>query len=454
MIRRLPWLLALLFCLLVLGLASQKSLLLALMIPILIYVGVAIYAAPQKVQVEVHREVDFDPLQAEENIPTAPGEEGDARQHSRPAAGIRAIITNTGDALEEVVVEEQLPSGFTLLEGPTTALLRLSPGESYTLAYRIQAVRGEYRSYSLFLNAYESCGLFRKDLESMVPFYLASKPVYTPMRPLKVRPPQTRGFAGPLAARNGGTGICFFTVREYQAGDAQRQVNWRLSARSEDRIFTNVFEQERVADIGLILDARWQSHIVSRQGALFEYGVSAANSLAESFLREGNRVSLLVYGSLEPYVYPGYGKMQLERIRQALTRVTPVLNYALENLNELPIRMFPSGSQIVMISPLLPDDLGTLAAIRSHGYAVLVISPNPFDFEDELAGAEMANGVEYAWRIARAERAFLAQRLRNNGVHFVDWHVHQPLEAAIHQSQFAAVSSRQSILRYSHGGQS
>ena len=57
----------------------------------------------------------------------------------------------------------------------------------------------------------------------------------------------------------------FFGVREYQPGDSLHAVNWRVSARfsshsgdgrESQALFSNEYEQERVADVGIILDAR------------------------------------------------------------------------------------------------------------------------------------------------------------------------------------------------------
>ena len=86
-------------------------------------------------------------------------------------------------------------------------------------------------------------------------------------------------------------------MREYQASDPQRQINWKLSARAERDLYTNIFEQERVADVGLIVDARQRTNVTGIDDSLFEHSVRAAAALAENFLDDGNRVGLLVYGS-------------------------------------------------------------------------------------------------------------------------------------------------------------
>ena len=62
----------------------------------------------------------------------------------------------------------------------------------------------------------------------------------------------------------------FFGIREYEPGDEMRWVNAKITARHTQKVFVNQFEQERAADIGLILDVRKQSDIHVGNDALFE----------------------------------------------------------------------------------------------------------------------------------------------------------------------------------------
>jgi uncharacterized protein (DUF58 family) len=228
--------------------------------------------------------------------------------------------------------------------------------------------------------------------------------------------------------------VNFFGVREYQLGDPLRWINWRVTARHAESLFTNEFEQERIADVGLILDARQQSDVLSPDGALFEHAVRATASLADVFLNAGNRVGLLIYGSGMERAFPGYGKVQRDRILRALARSKTGFNYALESLEYLPTRFFPARSQLVVISSLDPDDLPVLVRLRAHGYQVMVISPDPIDFEAKSADLGRRGTFELATRIARAERRLLLRELQRVGIQIVDWQVTQPLDQVIRVS--------------------
>ena len=52
----------------------------------------------------------------------------------------------------------------------------------------------------------------------------------------------------------------------------------------------------------------------------------------------------------------------------------------------IPTRLFPAHSQVVLVSPLLPDDLNVLIQLRARGYQLMVVSPDPVAHELEQAG--------------------------------------------------------------------
>jgi uncharacterized protein (DUF58 family) len=262
------------------------------------------------------------------------------------------------------------------------------------------------------------------------PGQLLVLPRVSKLRAVAIRPLRTRSYAGPVPARQGGSGVDFFGVREYQAGDARRWINWRVSARHPRSLFTNEFEQERIADVGLILDARQRSEVRIRGESLFEHAVQATASLAGAFLDNGNRVGLLIYGRSLDWTFPGYGKVQRERIVQALAHARTGDSQVFDRLDYLPTRLFPAQSQIVLVSPLWRDDLPTLLRLRAHRYQVLVIRPDPISLEIQALAPRPE--VQLATRIAHLERTLLLRRLLQAGVAVVDWPVDKPLDQAIY----------------------
>jgi uncharacterized protein (DUF58 family) len=215
-------------------------------------------------------------------------------------------------------------------------------------------------------------------------------------------------------------------VREYQVGDPIRWINWKVSARHSGMLFTNVFEKERIADVGIIVDARQQTDIQLGEDSLFEHSVYAAASLADAFLDAGNRVGVLVYGRGMERTFPGYGKVQRERILESLAYAKTGVNYALESLELLPTCLFPARSQILMISPLNADDYGVLVRLRAAGYELLIISPDPVAYE--IVKYKTGKIATTAQRLATIERTLLIRRLQRAGILVVDWNVNDQLD--------------------------
>jgi len=388
---------------------------------------------------------------------------------------VTMTVTNTGPSLEEVLIEDDLPPGLTVCKGPgpdgregsPRHLLELAHGKTVTWTYTIRGPRGYYAFSSVRAQARDPLGL----IDRKQTFALSNAGrlfVLPPVLRLKyvaIRPRRTRVYSGLVPARVGGTGTDFFGVREYQAGDPPHWINWRATARHPDTLFSNEFEQERVTDIGIVLDGRRRANLygvgpASRRRSqpdgthpyptIFEYSTLAAAALADAFLAQGNRVSLLLYGRFLRWTLPGYGKVQRERILRTLALAELGDSQIFADLDHIPTQLFPAHSQVVLVSPLLygdspllterTDDVEVLIRLRARGYQVMVISPDPVAFEVALIRAYPAPGrhqaglhdVELAARIARIERRLMLQRLQRAGIQVIDWDVSQPFEQTVH----------------------
>lgn len=376
-----------------------------------LYLIEAVWSAPQKADLSIQRTLSADRI--------SPG---------RPVE-VRLSVTNNGPALPELYLDDPLPARISLIEGRTFLLTSLAPGQHIEWSYTVEGDRGDFYFGDVTASVSEHTGLFQITKAFETGLRLIVQPLPRHMRHFPIRPPQTRGFAGPIPARQAGTGIDFYTVREYEPGDELRHINWKLSARQEQQLITNVFEQQRIADVGIILDARQPAYAQAGIGNLFEHAVRAAADLAENFLNEGNRVGMLVYGSSIDRAFPGYGKIQRQNILRLLARANPGFNYALEKLDNLPTRFFPSRSQIILISPLLPDDEKVLPHLCAKGYHVLLVSPNPINFETANQRSEWVD--QMAFRIATAERHLQINRLRRSGIVVADWNVQEALDPVL-----------------------
>ncbi len=408
MARRAFPLILLVYGLALAGLATLRGELLALALPILIYLLVGFWWAPGEIRLEIQRT-----LGSERAAPDMP-------------VKVTVTVHNHGPVLEEVTLEDILPDGLHVLEGATRHLLHLPSGGSYSWMYSVSGPRGYYAFSTVEAEASDLLGLLPRKRSFPVRGQLFILPPVMRIRRVAIRPRRTNVYSGIIPARLGGAGVEFFDVRAYQAGDPQHWINWRASARHTGDLYSNEFEQERVADVGMVLDGRLRTNTLREGHSLFEYSVQAAACLADTFLAQGNRVGLLLYGHYLHWTLPGYGKIQRERILQTLARAKPGESLVFADLGHIPTQLFPAHSQIVLVSPLTSDDYAVLLQLRARGYQVMVVSPNPVRFE--LAYLPKRPEVDLAGRIVRLEREVLLQKLRHAGAHVLDWDVAQPFD--------------------------
>jgi uncharacterized protein (DUF58 family) len=252
------------------------------------------------------------------------------------------------------------------------------------------------------------------------------------LRRLPLEPRVTLHAPGPLSASLAGSGTDFFGIREYRPGDSLRRVNWRLAARHPGARFTNEYEREEIADFGLILDARKLTHTEAMERALFESSVRATAWLSEIFLKEGNRVAFLTFGGSMTFLFPGYGKKQLNLILRNLASAPQGTNLSLRYLEYFTARLFPSRSILIVLSPLGVNDFETYARLRGSGYEVLLISPDPVNTCRQMLPVTQVN--DWAARAARIERRVQLQRLMKLGVKVIDWQIDRPLESVMQKA--------------------
>lgn len=411
--------------LLVLGLATLRGELLALSLPFIVYLLFGLLRVPQNVELDVQRH-----LSAERASPNQP-------------VTVTLTLTNRGASLDEIRVEDILPAGLTVLEGSNRHLVTLPRGGSRTWTYTVTGSRGYYVFPAVRVESRDGLGLVQHTDAFAPPGQLLVLPPVLRLKRVPIRPRRTRVYAGTIPARVGGPGVDFFGVRDYQPGDSPRRINWHVSARQADGLYSNEFEQERVADVGLILDGRNRTNLFGGGLSIFDHSVLAAAALTDAFITQGNRVGLLVYGKYLHWTLPAYGKLQREKILHALAGARPGDSDVFADLGHLPTRLFPVNSQIVVVSPLAGDDLGVLVHLRARGYQVMVVSPNPVLFE--AAHLVPRTEVQQAARILRLERDLLLKQMRRAGIQTLDWDVTQPFDLAVryslsrlpHHTQFA-----------------
>jgi len=350
-------------------------------------------------------------------------------------------VRRIGSPAGRASVRLALPEGVAPL--PDSRLsAELAPGEECELRLRCGAPRGLYDFNEIVAVFRDELGLSeRRDVVAVHASVLVL-PRVEPMTGLRIRPLRTRTFPGVVHSGVSGAGLEFFGAREYSPGDPMRQVNWRALARW-DRLVTNLYEEERAVDVGIVLDARTITNSVAPGRSLFESSVHAAASIAVSLSLQGDRVGLLSYGRSLDWLAPGAGRTHRARLLHHLARVQTGDHVAFADLKYLPLHIFPPRCQLVLVSPLRKDDVLPLRYLHALKFELLVVSPDPVSFEARREGRSAEHGGKYRAscerpegdglpeKILRAERAVLLARLRRSGIHVVEWDTASALGASM-----------------------
>ena len=257
---------------------------------------------------------------------------------------IRLTVTNLGGDLEELALEDVVPPALKIVSGSPHHLISLSKAETFAFEYEVQGPRGAYPFERLSVEAGDHLGLLRLRKDIRTPGQLSVFPLLPRIREVRIRPRRTRVYAGTIPARVGGAGVEFFGVRPYLPGDPPRRVNWHASARHRDELYSNEFQQERVADVAIVLDGRERSNLyvgwATRSLSIPSWLPGAWQTPCCS---RAIASGLLVYSQYLQWTLPGYGKIQRERILHALARAAPGASQIFEGLQYLPSAPLPCG---------------------------------------------------------------------------------------------------------------
>jgi len=388
--------------------------LLIIAIPPLVYLIIGVILIPADLALVANRTLDKTSAFPQEIVKTS------------------VVITNQGKTILNLYLNDSLNQSLAVDSGRTHQRLTLEGGGTTELEYSFTAARGDYAWLGIKAVASDPFGLFEVTREIPAGGELLVYPAPLNIRQLSLKPHSTIHTSGPIPALLAGSGTDFWGVREYRQGDPLRRINWRLAARYPKELFTNEYQMEEIGDFGIILDARRLSSASVSNDKLFEYSVSAAASLSENIIKNGNRVSLLVFGETLQSVFPGLGKIQRNMILKNLAIAKSGKNIPFSYLEYFSTRLFPAHSMIIIVSQVESDDFETYARLRGHGYDVLLITPDPVEFVSRDIRRTDINIL--AIRAARIERIVQLKRLSKIGVKVVDWQVNQPLNKFLHSA--------------------
>jgi uncharacterized protein (DUF58 family) len=166
---------------------------------------------------------------------------------------------------------------------------------------------------------------------------------------------------GVLQRRRRGEGLDFHQLREYREGDAQRQIDWKATARMR-RLVSREYQDERDQRVVLLVDCG--RRMAARDGELahFDHVLNAALLLAYVSLRQGDAVGFLTMSGAHRWLAPRKARATVNLILNRVYDLHPTLqttdyySAAVELMKRLRKRAL-----VVVLSNLRDEDDDTLA---------------------------------------------------------------------------------------------
>lgn len=386
---------------------SRKGEILLLAIPFISYLVVGYFTSPTKVNLKVIRKVN------------------NYRVTDNELNSMQISITNLGTKILALELQERVLPGITIVSGKPNQVVLIPEKKTVEFQYNFKARRGRYHWVDVHLNFSDPFQLFTKDVLHLTEVVSIVTPKNIELPKIDLKPRYTLRSPGLNLSNKPGSGVDFWGIRDFMTGDSLGHVHWRLSARYQNKFFVKQFEQENMADFGVLIDISSQNDVFDEQVFLIDHCIEAGAAISRSLLKSGNRVSMFVLGKHRTRVFPGIGKHHLQKIIDTLSECESGEVSLLDLMKFLPYRFFSSRTTIVLVSPLIQNDHSLITRLRAEGYKVLLICPNPYP---SLISHSSQQETTLSLRAVRIEREIMLWKIRRIGVKVIDWPIEKPLD--------------------------
>jgi uncharacterized protein (DUF58 family) len=236
---------------------------------------------------------------------------------------IELLVENPG-AATSVMIRDGVPQPHFTVSRETLDLA-IAASASQTVSYTVQpTMRGEYNWGVLQVRQRSPWGLAWIEQSLPQAQTVQVYPDLLALRSLTLK--LALSSAGALRQkRRLGIGTEFAELREYNAGDDPRMIDWKATAR-RDRPLVRVLEPEQEQTLIILLD-RGRLMTAQVQGMnRFDWGLNATLALALAGLNRGDRVGVAVFDrTIHTWIPPQRGNAHLNHLIERLTPIQPEL---------------------------------------------------------------------------------------------------------------------------------
>ncbi len=340
---------------------------------------------------------------------------------------------------------QKLPEGIKLETNDSNLNNKISVGffalnfpESYSnfiYSYKIIVKRGLYNLEPIKVKLYSPLFISSKEIEVDANLSFYAVPDETIDINLPIRSKKLLVYTGMIPSKKAGVGLNFYDVRQYYEGDKLNTINWKHSAKNES-LYVNEFERESNTDVAIIVDCRNNPNTYSISDEIFEKAIEAAYCIAKSMLKAQNRVSFLQFGSFFNYIKAGYGKIQLEKITQALSRLKISDQEDFWELDNIPQSIIPSESLVFLITPFSEDDLAHIIRFHQKKYRFVIIALDIIEYLYNKMDEKEKEVYKKAYMLASTIRKMTIETAKKAGAIVLNYNCIQPFGQFISENAF------------------
>lgn len=249
---------------------------------------------------------------------------------------------------------------------------------------------------------------------------------------LKTRGLVSATFSGQYRSVFKGRGMNFEEVREYQAGDEVRSIDWNVTAKYcevHGAAYVKKFTEERELTVMLVVDVSASGEFGSVHLSKRELAAEVASLFAFSAIRNNDKVGLILFSDeVELFIPPKKGRVHTLRLIREILYFEPKRRgtepgEALDYLNQVLHRR----SVVFLISDFQAEDFSRQLAVTARRHdliAIPIVDPREEDLpdvglltlEDAETGEQMEiNTSDRGTRLAylRAVEVRTAERLKD-----------------------------------------
>lgn len=140
---------------------------------------------------------------------------------------------------------------------------------------------------------------------------------------IKTRGLSNQIFSGEYHSAFKGRGMTFSEVREYQAGDDIRSIDWNVTARFNNT-YVKVFEEEREMTVMLLVDVSASGEFGTQKQLKQELITELCAVLAFSSIQNNDKIGVIFFtDKIEKFIPPKKGKSHVLRIIRDLIEFRP-----------------------------------------------------------------------------------------------------------------------------------